>query len=217
MRLGPLRLGVLRRLGVGLVCALALLGAVAGPAFGHAAFVGSTPQPGARLEQGPGRLTLSFTEPLNRKLSKAELVALDGGEPIPVEVAAPSSKRLSLAPSGPLRRGAYEVRWHTVSTLDGHALEGSFSFGVQAAAAGGEHSLEQSPLARGGWLRVLARVLMYATLLLFVGALLLDALLGRTSGGSWLVPPDAPGADRLRRWQPWPMPPTPRARSRPPA
>ena len=34
-------------------------------------------------------------------------------------------------------RGSYRVEWHSVSAEDGHELEGSFSFGVQAPALGG--------------------------------------------------------------------------------
>jgi copper transport protein len=184
----------------GLATAVAALALGAGPAWGHAAFVGSSPQPGTRLEQSPAEVTLRFTEPLERKLSRAALVSVDSGERLPVELSAPSSKELELAPGAPLRRGAYRVEWHTVSTQDGHALEGTFSFGVGAPAAGGGHSLEQSPLARDGWLRVLARAAMYATLLMFAGALLLDALLGRGGrAAAWLVPAGVPKQARLRR------------------
>ncbi|MBA3264171.1 MAG: copper resistance protein CopC/CopD [Thermoleophilaceae bacterium] len=199
MKIGSFRLRALRCLVAGLTVAAAVLTLGVTSALAHSAFIGSTPEPGVHLEQPPAKITIAFTEPLERKLSTVRLVAVDSGERLPVEITAPSSKRLAVVPTGPLRRGAYEVRWHTVSTLDGHALEGSFSFGVQAPAAGGEHSLEQSPLARDGWLRVLARGAMYAALLVFVGALLLDVLLGRERSGSWLVPPDAPDATRLRR------------------
>jgi copper transport protein len=184
----------------GLAGAALALAAAASPAYAHSAFLGSDPEPGARIEQSPARVSLRFTEPLERKLSKAKLVAVDSGDPLPAEVSAPSSKELALVPSAPLRRGAYRVEWHTVSTLDGHALEGSFSFGLGAAAAGGDHTLEESPLARGGWFRVLSRAVMYAALLLFVGALLLDALLrsgARVSG--WLVPTGAAGEAALLR------------------
>jgi copper transport protein len=199
MRNGSFRLRALRCLMAGLAVAAGALAVGVSSARAHSAFIGSTPEPGVRLEEPPARITVAFTEPLNRRLSTVRLVAVESGERLPVEVSASSSKRLAVVPVGPLRRGAYEVEWHTVSTLDGHALEGSFSFGVQAAAAGGEHSLEQSPLARDGWLRVLARAAMYATLFLFVGALLLGALLGRDRRGSWLVPADAPDAAPLRR------------------
>src|SRR3954464_11839265 len=106
--------------------------------------------------------------------------------------------------SRPLPRGAYRVQWHSVSSDDGHALEGSFSFGIRVAAAGAEHAVQQSPLARDGWLRVFSRGAMYATLLIFSGALLLDALLRRRSD-LWLLPgslgsavPDL-DADRVHR------------------
>src|SRR5919106_5067040 len=115
------------------------------PAFGHAAFVGSEPEPGVRLERAPQRVVLAFTEPLNRRLSRATVVGPDGGE-VAVAAQAASDRRLVVRPARPLATGAYRVRWHTVSTEDGHALEGSFSFGVRAAAAGGEHDVEQSPL-----------------------------------------------------------------------
>src|SRR5918996_1510044 len=157
-------------------------------AFAHSAFVGSSPAPGTRLADTPAELTLRFTEPLSRKLSTAELVAVEGGERLPVEISAPDADLLTLIPTGPLARGAYRVEWHTVSTLDGHALEGSFSFGVRAPAAGGAHALDESPLARDGWVRVLARVALYATLLLFAGALLLRLLLARAGAASWVIP-----------------------------
>ena len=56
------------------LCLVAVLAATAlspAPAFGHAAFVASTPDPGARLDDPPAALTLGFTEPLNRQLSTA--------------------------------------------------------------------------------------------------------------------------------------------------
>ena len=183
----------------GLAAAALTLAAGAAPASAHSAFLGSSPQPGTRLEQSPPKVALRFTEPLETRLSRVTLVAVDSGDELPAQVSTPSAKELAVVSGVPLLRGAYRVEWHTVSTLDGHALEGSFSFGVGAPAAGGEHSLEQSPLARDGWLRVIARAVMYATLLLFAGALLLEALFG--SGrreSSWLVPPGAPEADHLR-------------------
>ena len=162
---------------------LALWGAPV--AYGHAAFLGSDPQPGVRLAIAPSQVTLRFTEPLNRTLARAKITRV-GGSLIATRTASASQRRLVLRPTEQLKRGAYRVRWHSVSTQDGHALEGSFSFGVRVAAAGGAHSLQQSPLARGGWLRVGARVLLYVALALFTGALVLAAVLGRR-GESWLT------------------------------
>ncbi|MEJ7798112.1 MAG: CopD family protein [Solirubrobacteraceae bacterium] len=176
-----------------LLAAGLLLLASASPAFGHAAFLASDPQPGVRLEAPPQQIALTFTEPLNRTLTTAKLIAVADGAKVPVAAAGVSERRLLLRPAEDLRRGAYRVEWHSVSTEDGHALEGSFSFGVRAAAAGGQHSVEQSPLARGGWLRVTARMLLYVALLLFAGALLLRVMLNGHEG-SWLVPPDVEDA-----------------------
>jgi len=180
-----------RRLLVTMLAGVSVAISLAPAAFAHSAFVGSSPAPGTRLAETPAELTLRFTEPLNRKLSTVDLVAVEGGERFPVEVSAPTAKRLTLVPNGPLPRGAYRVEWHTVSTLDGHALEGSFSFGVRAPAVGGAHALEQSPLARDGWVRVLARVGLYATLLLFAGALLLRLVMAPGGAASWVVPDQA--------------------------
>jgi copper transport protein len=169
-------------------------------ALAHSAFLGSLPEPGTRLRSSPREVSLTFTEALNRKLSTATLTALSAGTHV-AATSQVSGRRLLVRPTQPLARGAYRVQWHSVSTDDGHALEGSFSFGVRAAAAGGEHVVQQSPFARDGWLRVFARGAMYATLLVFSGALLLDVLL-RRRGASWLLPEAlssaAPAPDRHR-------------------
>lgn len=172
------------------VLGVLLLGACAPAIAGaHSAFLGSDPGPGVRLRQAPRQVSLSFTEPLNERLSTAALVSAADGRRVAGTATATSGKRLVLRLPATLARGAYRVRWHTVSTQDGHALEGSFSFGVRARAVGGEHDVQQSPLARAGWLRVLARVLMYGALLSFAGALGLELLFGRRAV-SWLVPTD---------------------------
>jgi putative copper export protein len=96
--------------------------------------------------------------------------------------------QLALRPTDRLPRAPYGVEWHTVSTVDGHALEGSFSFGLRTEAAGAEHQIEQSPLARGGWLRIGFRALFYASLFFFAGGLINAALLGKREPADWLVP-----------------------------
>ncbi len=184
---------LLRHASSALVAGVLVLLSGAPSAFAHAAFLGSDPQPGARLQTSPKSITLQFTEPLNRTLAKAKIVRA-GGATVPMQTTTTSQKRLVLRPTAELQRGAYRVQWHSVSTQDGHALEGSFSFGVRAAATGGGHSLQQSPLARGGWLRVGARLLLYIALLLFAGALVLAVILGRR-GESWLTGPQMDGVD----------------------
>lgn len=171
----------------GSIAVVALL-SVPSVAFGHAAFVGSTPGAGQRVEAAPGQIVLSFTEPLNKRLSSVKALAANGAAPIRASVRVLGGRRLIVTPDHRLPTGAYRLRWHTVSTEDGHALEGSFSFGLRAAAAGAEHSVEQSPLARGGWLRIAMRGMLYVAVLLFVASLILPWLVAR-SRTSWLVPP----------------------------
>ena len=168
------------------VQAVTLAGLVLAPAaWGHAAFVGSTPEPGQRLEASPQKLALTFTEPLIEDLSRATLVAEAGDREVPARVGITAQRRMTVTPVDPLPRGAYRVEWRSVSPLDGHALEGTVSFGVRAAAVGGADSLEQSPLARQGWIRVVARLALYAFGLTFAAALLLALVLG---GRGWLAP-----------------------------
>jgi copper transport protein len=183
--LGPL----FARVVVALLLCFAVSAAWAPSAFGHAAFLDSTPRAGSRLEAAPSQIVLRFTEPLNRSLSKATLANTATGRPMPAaKVPTQRDDQLALRPAGQLARAPYRVEWHTVSTVDGHALEGSFSFGVRTAAAGAEHQIEQSPLARGGWLRIGFRALFYASLFFFAGGLINAALLGRREPADWLAP-----------------------------
>jgi copper transport protein len=151
----------------------------------HAAFAGSDPAPGGRVESSPARITLVFTEPLNRRLARATLRPAAGGAPVPAGLDTDGPRRLVLVPSRPLPRGAYRVEWHTVSTEDGHALEGVFGFGVRAPAAAAR-AIETGPLARGGWARILARIALYTSTLMLVAALLLPWLVRRPRG--WPAP-----------------------------
>jgi copper transport protein len=168
----------------------------------HASFLDSNPAPGLRLETGPAQIALDFTEPLNSQLSSASLSDVSSGDPIPAQTSI-SGSRLVLQPQTRLGKAVYRVQWHSVSSEDGHSLEGSFGFGVQVTPTlAAEQSVEQSPVAGGGWLRMIAHGAMYALLLLFAGGVLNGAILGpRARPGEWLLSPaaatgvvEAPGA-----------------------
>lgn len=178
-----------------LPAALALLAAAPPGAGAHAAFLGASPEPGARVEATPGAITLRFTESLNLRLSDAKLVTASGARKVVRARTAASGRTLVVHPASELARGVYRIEWHTVSPSDGHELEGSFGFGVRVSPGGATAATEQSPVAGAGWVRALLRALLYATLLAFVGALLLVVALGPR----WLVPPvlddDRPALD----------------------
>ena len=177
------------------VALLAML-AWAATAYGHAAYVGSEPAPGQRLERSPGRVVLVFTEPLNDRLARATLRAADRGAEVAASVR-PEGKRLVITPSRELDTGAYRVDWHTVSTEDGHALEGAFSFGVRADA-GAAPALETGPLARWGIVRIAARIALYVAVLLLAAALLLPPLLRRPGTPSGAEAPSPPRSKKTK-------------------
>ncbi|MDQ3609312.1 MAG: CopD family protein [Actinomycetota bacterium] len=161
----------------------------------HASFLESQPAAGHRVERPPARVVLEFTEPINARLTKVELIDVGSGDSVAVQTAKAAGRQLELRPTRELAQGAYRVRWHSVSTVDAHVREGYFSFGVQSAAVGTHGLVNEGPLARSGWVRVLARLGLYATLLVFAGGLLLSVLLRGRYGGSWLAVPPAARRD----------------------
>src|SRR5436305_10979190 len=91
------------------VPALAALALAAAPAYGHAAFLGATPSPGARVDTAPATITLRFTDTLNRRLSSAHLVAARSGRRVAAAQAPAGARGLALRPAAALPRGGYRV------------------------------------------------------------------------------------------------------------
>jgi copper transport protein len=180
-------------------------------ASAHAILVRASPAPGAELRRAPSAVSARFSEPLNRQLSNLTLTG-PGGR-IAGRLGGFGSVGLSFKPDEGLTRGVYEVRWHSVSADDGHALDGAYYFGLGATAPAGASSSQTDPLSGAGWLRVLLRAGFDAALLLFCAGVFCAALLSR--GGepaAWLLPEppggltDATGilrADRLWRRTVW--------------
>src|SRR4051794_10920327 len=164
------------------------------PAFGHAAFLGSDPAPGQRVEDSPARITMLFTESFNRRLARATLRPAAGGAAIPAQLGTAGARRPGGIPRPAPRAGAHPGGRRAGGTEDGHLLEGSFSFGVRAPAAAAQ-DLETGPLARGGWVRIVARAALYGFGLVLVAALLLPLLVKGPPG--WPVPDDPTRPRRL--------------------
>ena len=155
-------------------------------ASAHAILVRASPSPGVELRGAPGAIRAGFSEPLNRQLSNLTLTG-PGGR-IPGRLGGFGSVGLSFKPEKVLARGVYEVRWHSVSADDGHALDGAYYFGVGAVAPGGASSSQTDPLAGAGWLRVLLRAGLDGALLLFGGGVFCAALLSRgREPAAWLL------------------------------
>jgi copper transport protein len=179
---------------IALISAVAWSLAVPAAAIGHAVLLTASPAPGADLRAAPPVVRAGFSEPLNRPLSAMSLIG-PGNRVVWSRTVAAGDRGLALAPRRRLGRGTYEVRWRTVSALDGHTLEGAYRFGVEVAGPAGVSSDQGDPLAGGGWLRVLLRAMMDAALIVFCGGVGCAALLDRgRPPGSWLLPaPTEPG------------------------
>lgn len=112
--------------------ALVLLGSFlsCGGAFAHAHLAATIPEDGATIASVPVALSLTFTEPLEFKLSGVTLKG-PGATTVAIGVMSLSADaevmRIPL-PNG-LGAGSYTVDWHAFS-IDGHTTHGSYRFMV---------------------------------------------------------------------------------------
>lgn len=183
----PSRRSITRALSALVACSL-LAACNAPAALAHASFEGSSPTPGTRVGSAPGQVMLRFNEALNRQLSTAAVYNAQTERRVAAGASVSQALEIVLTPAQPLPRGSYRVEWHSVSADDGHELEGSFSFGVQAPALVGVASAQTNPFSGLGWLRTLLRTALYPALFLFAGALMLRTVLGAGARGLWLLP-----------------------------
>jgi len=109
---------------------LVLLLARPGTALGHAALVRSEPGANAFLKLPPSDVTLVFSEAVDARSST--LRVLDArGRPVAASTPAVLSDGVTFRATLPkLTPGIYNVLWSNVSSVDGHALSGSFPFTV---------------------------------------------------------------------------------------
>ena len=117
------------------VACLAVLGSPSGAAA-HAELIRATPTPNATLAEAPGEVTIAFSEPVDAgnafiDLLDASQVRVAGVGPVRVE----ADGRLARAALPPLEPGVYTVSYQVVSTVDGHATTGQFSFRVDPTGA----------------------------------------------------------------------------------
>ncbi|HEX7117723.1 MAG TPA: copper resistance protein CopC [Longimicrobiales bacterium] len=117
--------------------ALPLLIGMAGDAAAHEVLKHSVPGDGARLDEAPRVLRLTFTRPVELGLTRVELLGPEG-QPVALaapELAADSANVIVVAVRGALKAGDYTVRWRVVGP-DGHPVQGSFDFAISPGAAG---------------------------------------------------------------------------------
>ena len=154
-----------------LVVALAALAAPA-VASAHASLSSSTPDFRQRVERSPERVVLRFSQVVE-PIPNGIAVRDEDGRIVSRQVRLGPDRRSLTAALVPLARGAYAVRWQTLSVSDGHIVSGLYTFGVgvdappptEAVGAGGPSTLEK-----------LIRWLAYLGLAVLAGGLALRLL-----------------------------------------
>lgn len=117
---------------IAVVAGLLLVFALAAPVLADAELERTTPEDGAVLDQPPPRITLEFSERLDRDRSSVRLVM--GGERVATGGVIEDDPRAMAVEDLALDPGEYEVRW-TAGSQDGHIVRGRFTFTIRAAAA----------------------------------------------------------------------------------
>ncbi|MGH2635135.1 MAG: copper resistance CopC/CopD family protein [Actinomycetota bacterium] len=170
------------------VLALIVVVVLPATALAHAGFVSSTPEPGSTLGTAPGQVILTFSEPMNTRLSRATVLEPDGSTATG-RVSADDRMIIDLTTN---QAGVYEVSWTTVSVVDGHTLSGSFRFGVGVSpGAGAEGGTTDEPTGRDLLVSV-GRLVEDVSLLLLLGLLLLGRLARRRPALEWVRTPILP-------------------------
>lgn len=158
--------------------AVAIVSAVAwaAPAGAHAELRHTQPTSGAQLDSPPERVTLTFTEPVDVSVGGIRVYDADGERLDRERPYKPDGRGEQVALDLPdLAESAYVVTWRVISA-DSHPLQGAFTFRVGDVADGDTQALAERLLAADGGdtlvggLYAAARVLLFASLLLLVGA-----------------------------------------------
>ena len=129
---GPI--GRARRRALWGLAALVLLPAIADA---HAVLVRAVPPPRATVRVAPRRARLWFSERLEPVYSTASVSSEATGTPVATGATAVSADdpRLLSVALPPLAGGAYTVQYRVLS-VDGHVVEGAYSFTVAGGANG---------------------------------------------------------------------------------
>ncbi len=156
------------------VLALLVLATLAWPGgvAAHARLTASDPAKGATLGTAPSRVTLTFTETPDVRLTSIKVLDSAGTNHATGPVAAVPGDELSVAvPLDALPDGGYTVSWRAVSAVDGHISAGSFGFGVgQPPPTAGPAQPEAPANLSGSPPAIGARWLLYLGLVVLFGA-----------------------------------------------
>jgi copper transport protein len=188
----------MKRVWVALGLAMGLWALTGSSAQAHALLLRSNPEANAVLDTAPRFVELVFSEALEPSFSSASVLDADGlrvdNQDSNIDPADPARMTLTLRP---FSDGVYTVIWNALSSVDGHATTGAFSFavgaGVAAPASSGPSLVETSVPAS----EVLARWWMYLGTAILAGGSLFLLAVWRPAVREWgqggeTIPPPAP-------------------------
>ncbi|MER8438722.1 CopD family protein [Mesorhizobium sp. M1312] len=167
---------LLLRLAAAIFAAVFMSGLCTGSAFAHATLIAAEPADGAIVAAAPRTVTLRFSEPARPLV--ARLIHPGGHTEILKEIGEKGSVIVLTLPSG-LENGTHVLSWRVASS-DGHPIGGGLVFSVGAPSAVAPATIEQSDLSVriGLWS---ARFLLLASLIVGVGGVAFNALIGRSN------------------------------------
>lgn len=161
----PRHEGLVRWFSSGVFCLVVLLSVVIVPtlALAHAALVGADPADGAMLAASPGRLSLTFSEPVSPLV--LTLIKPDGSRDVLTSFRL-KDQTVEIDAPGKLGQGTHVLNWRVVSA-DGHPIGGSVLFSIGSVSAPPAIATDADMTLRTAiWA---ARLLFYASLFLGVG------------------------------------------------
>ncbi|TCB99622.1 copper resistance protein CopC [Micromonospora zingiberis] len=128
-----------------LLAATALLAGPASPAYAHNVLRKATPAQDAELTKAPAKVTLDFLQKLNPSFTT---ITLSDADKQPVATSEPEvdGTKGTVTIDSTLANGVYTVAYRVVS-LDGHPVQGSYTFTVADPTATAEPSPTPSPEA----------------------------------------------------------------------
>ncbi|WP_099521237.1 copper resistance protein CopC [Paenibacillus sp. BIHB 4019] len=122
---------------------LAVIWLIPGAAFAHSKIEQATPAVDETVTASPAQISLSFNTDIE-KLSTFKLLNA-AGEQVATDEVVVDGKTMSGAVPAALENGIYTVKWAIIGA-DGHAIEGDYSFTVNAPeAAASEQPASASP------------------------------------------------------------------------
>lgn len=116
-----------------LLATLVVLALLAPTVAAHATPRTFEPASGARIDTPPTELRVEFTEALDPAATTLTLVDAEGAA-VPLGPLDVDGARLRATIDAPLGAGGHLARWSTISSVDGHKTQGSWSFVVGQGA-----------------------------------------------------------------------------------